>query len=67
VGKVPFSLIILDRNEVGVELVDSYNPDKFSSGILVKDSSQIVDAMLKLYEEIWSNSYSVDITDLPAE
>jgi hypothetical protein len=59
VGNVPFGLIILDRNEIGIELVDSYNPDKFSAGILVKDSSQIVHAMLKLYEEIWSNSYSV--------
>jgi hypothetical protein len=59
VGKVPFGLIILDRNEVGIELVDSYNPDEFSAGILVKDCSQIVDAMLKLYEEMWSNSYPV--------
>ena len=59
VGKVPFGLIILDRNEVGVELVDSYNPDKFSTGILLKDSRQVADAMLKLYEEMWSNSYSV--------
>jgi len=59
VGKVPFGLIILDKNEVGVELVDSYNPDKFSRGILLKDSRQVVDAMLKLYEEMWSNSYSV--------
>lgn len=59
VGKVPFGLIILDRKEVGIELVDSYNLDKFSAGLLVKDSSQIVDAMLKLYEDIWSNSYSV--------
>jgi hypothetical protein len=67
VGKVPFGLIILDRNEVGIELVDSYDPDKFSAGLLVKDSSQIADAMLKQYEEMWSNSYSVDITDLPAE
>ena len=67
VGKVPFGLIILDRNEVGIELVDSYDPDKFSAGLLVKDSSQIADAMLKLYEEMWSNSYPVDITDVPAE
>ena len=59
VGKVPFGLIILDRNEVGIELVDSYSPDKFSGGLLVKDSRQIVDAMLKQYEEMWSNSYSV--------
>ena len=56
-GKVPFSLIILDRSEVGIELVDSYNSDKFTGGILVKGSSQICDAMLKLYEELWSNSY----------
>ena len=59
VGKVAFGLIILDQNEVGIELVDSYNPDEFSAGILVKDSSQIVHTMLKLYEEMWSNSYSV--------
>jgi phosphatidylserine/phosphatidylglycerophosphate/cardiolipin synthase-like enzyme len=58
-GKVPFGLIILDRSEVGIELVDSYNSDKFTAGILVKGSSQICDAMLKLYEELWSNSYPV--------
>jgi predicted transcriptional regulator len=57
VGKVPFGLIILDRNEVGIELVDSYNPDKFTAGIFVKNS-QIGDAMLKLYKEMWHNSYS---------
>lgn len=59
VGKVPFGLIILDKKEVGIELVDSYNPDKFSTGILLKDSRQVVDAMLKQYEEMWCNSYSV--------
>jgi hypothetical protein len=57
VGQIPFSLIIFDRNEVGIELVDSYNPDNFTSGILIRDS-QICDAMLKLYEEMWLNSYS---------
>ena len=56
VGQIPFSLIIFDRNEVGIELVDSYNPDNFTSGILIRDS-QICDAMLKLYEEMWHNSY----------
>ncbi|MDP8902716.1 MAG: phospholipase D family protein [Thermoproteota archaeon] len=59
VGKVPFGLIILDKKEVGIELVDSYNPDKFSTGILLKDSRQVVDAMLKQYEEMWCNSHSV--------
>jgi sugar-specific transcriptional regulator TrmB len=58
VGQIPFGLIIFDRNEVGIELVDSYNPDKFTAGILVKDS-QIGDAMLKLYEKLWYNSHSV--------
>src|SRR5918992_49696 len=58
VGQIPFGLIIFDRNEVGIELVDSYNPDKFTAGILVKDS-QIGEAMLKLYEELWHNSHSV--------
>jgi predicted transcriptional regulator len=64
VGKVPFGLIIIDRNEVGVELVDSYNPDKFSAGILVKDNSQIGDAMLRLYDGMWSNSHSVDMMEV---
>lgn len=59
VGKVPFGLIILDKKEVGIELVDSYNPDKFNTGILLKDSRQVVDAMLKQYEEMWCNSHSV--------
>jgi len=67
VGKVPFGLIILDRNEVGVELVDSYNPDKFSAGILVRGNSQIGDAMLRLYEGMWSNSYSVDMMEVPTK
>jgi sugar-specific transcriptional regulator TrmB len=58
VGQIPFGLIIFDRNEVGIELVDSYNPDKFTAGILVKDN-QIGEAMLKLYEELWHNSHSV--------
>jgi hypothetical protein len=58
IGQIPFGLIIFDRNEVGIELVDSYNPDKFTAGILVKDS-QIGDAMLKLYEKLWYNSHSV--------
>jgi hypothetical protein len=57
-GQIPFGLIIFDRNEVGIELVDSYNPDKFTAGMLVKDS-QIGDAVLKLYEELWYNSHSV--------
>jgi hypothetical protein len=65
VGKVPFGLIIIDRNEVGVELVDSYNPDKFSAGILVKGNSQIGDAMLRLYDGMWSNSHSVDMMEVP--
>lgn len=55
VGKIPFGLIILDRSEVGIELVDSYNPDNFTTGILIKNS-QIAETMYKLYEEIWSNS-----------
>jgi phosphatidylserine/phosphatidylglycerophosphate/cardiolipin synthase-like enzyme len=58
IGQIPFGLIIFDRNEVGIELVDSYNPDKFTMGILVKDN-QICDAMLKLYEEMWYNSHSI--------
>jgi sugar-specific transcriptional regulator TrmB len=55
VGKIPFGLIILDRSEVGIELVDSYNPDNFTAGILIKNS-QIGETMFKLYEEIWNNS-----------
>jgi sugar-specific transcriptional regulator TrmB len=58
IGQIPFGLIIFDRKEVGIELVDSYNSDKFTAGILVKDS-QICDAMLKLYEEMWYNSHSI--------
>jgi sugar-specific transcriptional regulator TrmB len=58
IGQIPFGLIIFDRKEVGIELVDSYSPGRFTAGILVKDS-QIGEAMLKLYEEMWSNSHSI--------
>ncbi len=59
VGKVPFSIIILDRIEVGIESVNSQTPDIFTEGISAIGNSQICNAMLKLYEEWWSNSYSV--------
>ena len=59
VGTVPFSLIILDRKEVGIESVNSQNPNMFTEGIAAIGSSQICDAMLKLYEKWWANSHSV--------
>jgi predicted transcriptional regulator len=59
VGKVPFGLMIWDGSEVGIESVNCLNPRVFAEGILLRGSSQICNAMLKLYEEWWSNSYGI--------
>jgi predicted transcriptional regulator len=59
---LPFGIIIIDKKEVGIELVSSKTPDKFSMGILIKDS-EVAAVMEQYYEEMWKNAVS-DINKL---
>jgi hypothetical protein len=59
---LPFGIIIIDKEEVGVELVNSKEPDKFNMGILIKDR-EVAAIMERYYEKMWKNAIS-DITKL---
>jgi hypothetical protein len=59
---LPFGIIILDKKEVGIELIDSKAPDKFNMGILIRDR-EISAIMEQYYETLWENAFS-DITKL---
>ena len=59
---LPFGIIIIDKNEVGIELIDSKDPDKFNMGILISDR-EVCAVMEQYYEKLWNNSFS-DITKI---
>jgi hypothetical protein len=59
---LPFGIIIIDKKEVGIELVSGKTPDEFSMGILIKDS-EVAAVMEQYYEEMWKNAVS-DINNL---
>lgn len=58
-GEVPFGVIILDRREVVIQSVGSYNPNMIVGGLLVKGNRRISDSMLRLYEQMWDNSHPI--------
>jgi hypothetical protein len=55
--KIPFGIIIIDRKEVGIELIDQTDPKKFNMGILLRDES-ISKVMKEYYEKLWNDAYS---------
>ena len=55
--KVPFGVIIIDGNEVGIELVDQTDPKKFNMGILLRDENASR-VMKEYYEKLWNDAYS---------
>jgi hypothetical protein len=59
---LPFGLIIIDKMEVGIELVNSKQPDKFNMGILIRDKEASA-IMEQYYEGMWRNAFS-DVTKL---
>jgi predicted transcriptional regulator len=62
VCNLPFGIIIIDKNEVGIELIDSKDPDKFNMGILISDREASA-IMEQYYEKLWNNAFS-DITKI---
>jgi hypothetical protein len=48
-------MIILDKTEVGIELVNSNNPKEFCGGIFIRDE-KIAMTMNELYQQMWEKS-----------
>jgi hypothetical protein len=61
ISDIPFSMIILDSNEVGLELVNSNNTKEFFAGVWIKDE-KFATAMKSFYQTIWDRaSENIDI------
>ena len=56
---LPFSMIVLDRKEVGIELVHANDPKTFNGVIFIRDE-RIANLMTKYYQKIWESSSSSD-------
>ena len=55
ISDIPFSMIILDSNEVGLELVNSNNTKEFFAGVWIKDEKFAM-AIKTFYQTIWDNA-----------
>ena len=56
---LPFSMIVLDRKEVGIELIHANDPKTFNGVIFVRDE-KIANLMTSYYHKIWESSSSSD-------
>ncbi|HEY7079767.1 MAG TPA: hypothetical protein VH500_08705 [Nitrososphaeraceae archaeon] len=56
---LPFSMIILDRKEVGIELVHANDPKTFNGVIFIRDE-RIANILVRFYQKIWDSSSSSD-------
>ena len=54
---LPFSMIVLDRIEVGIELIHANDPKTFNGVIFVRDEN-IANIMISYYQKIWESSTS---------
>ena len=52
VARIPFSIIVLDGKEVGVEVVDWNEPKKFCGAIFIRDE-KTSKTMLNFYNNMW--------------
>jgi hypothetical protein len=57
VFKIPFSIIILDGREVGLEIVNWNDPRNFYGIIFVKGDQATLKAMQDLYYHLWDSAY----------
>jgi hypothetical protein len=48
-------MIILDKTEVGIELVNSNNPKEFYGGIFIRDE-KIAMTMTEFYQQMWEKA-----------
>ena len=60
VARIPFSIIVLDSKEVGVELVDWNEPKKFYGVVFIREE-KTSKMMLNFYNKIWDAATEVKI------
>jgi hypothetical protein len=66
--KIPFSIIILDHKEVGLEIVNWNDPRNFYGVIFVKGDQATLKAMQDVYYEMWDNaSASFELNSLESK
>lgn len=53
--QVPFCILVVDGKNVGIEMVDVNNPEKFNGALFV-DDVYLSDKMKKLFENLWVKS-----------
>ena len=56
ISKIPFSMIILDGREVGIEIVNWNDPRNFYGVMFVKGDQVTLKAIQDLYYEMWDNA-----------
>jgi hypothetical protein len=56
VATVPFSMIILDSKEVGIEIVNWNDPKNFYGVVFIKGDEKTSKVMHELYYKIWDNA-----------
>ncbi len=55
VASVPFSIIIFDRKEVGIEFIDANEPKIFKSAIFIRDE-QTAKIMTEYFQKMWTTN-----------
>ena len=58
IANIPFSMIILDDKEVGIEIVNWNDPKNFHGVIFIKGDEKTLKIMHDLYYEIWADASS---------
>jgi hypothetical protein len=68
IASIPFSMIILDGNEIGIEIVNWNDPKNFHGVIFIKGDEKTLKIMQELYYKIWasaSSSYTHNTEEMP--
>jgi len=63
---LPFSMIVLDRKEIGIELINANDPKTFNGVIFVRDE-KVANYVISLYEKLWEVSSSSDSNSSSAD
>jgi len=58
IAKIPFSMIILDGKEVGIEIVNWNEPKNFYGVVFIRGDEKTSKRMQDLYYKIWDNASS---------
>jgi predicted transcriptional regulator len=65
IADLPFSMIVLDGKEVGIELIHANDPKTFNGVIFVQDE-KIANLMARYYQKIWDSSLD-DVSFIESE